>query len=566
MQEQASTTREIKINLEGIGHVLSDRLIAVPAHQRSFAWEDRQVLDFFTDIDQSIKDGADEYFMGSIVLISDKVASGRPQLVDGQQRLAVAIILLAAVRDYFAIADDSQRADAIEAKYLFNRDVRTLDLIPRLKLNEIDHDFFIKKVLSKPDSPEREVITTKESHKRIANAAKLAREHIRTLSSETKDSTASIMDLVEYLDKKVNIIYVDVPDHSNAFRIFETLNDRGLDLAISDLLKNYLFHQSGNRIEETKERWISMLGTLELVGGEEITVQYVRHFWSSRHGLTRERDLYDSIKKEVASKQSSITFVTELAENAKIYSGIINTDQDIWDIYGQTSKDHMKTLNVMGMIQIRPLLLSILKSFEVKEIKNSMALFVSWAVRFLIVGGLGGGTLENHYSILAKDISDGKIKNTKQLKAALHTIVPTDIVFQQAFSTCRVTKQALARYYLVTLQKQSNSSYGSELVPNTDIDQVNLEHILPQTPSDAWGSIDLEAAKSLYKRLGNMTLLKSKLNSSMGNKGFSQKKEEYEKSQFSLTKQVAQYSKWDEVEINERQKKLAELALKTWPI
>jgi len=566
MPDQASTTREIKINLEGIGHVLSDRLIAVPAHQRSFAWEDRQVLDFLNDIDQSIKDEADEYFMGSIVLIRDKVVSDRPQLVDGQQRLAVAIILLAAVRDYFSTIDDSQRADAIEAKYLFNRDVRTLELIPRLKLNEIDHDFFIKKVLSKPDSSEREVIKTKESHKRIANAAKLAREHIIKVSSETKDSTASIMDLVEYLDKKVNIIYVDVPDHSNAFRIFETLNDRGLDLAISDLLKNYLFHQSGNRIEETKERWISMLGTLELVGGEEITVQYVRHFWSSKHGLTRERELYDSIKNEVASKQSSITFITELAENAKIYSGIINTDQDIWDTYGQTSKDHMRTLNVMGMIQIRPLLLSILRSFEVKEIKKSMALFVSWAVRFLIVGGLGGGTLENHYSTLAKDISDGKINSTKQLKAALHKIVPTDVEFQQAFSTCTVTKQALARYYLMTLQKQSNGSNGAELVPNTDIDQVNLEHILPQTPSDAWGSIDLETAKSLYKRLGNMTLLKTKLNSSIGNEGFSKKKKEYKKSQFSLTKQVAQYKKWDEVEINERQKELAKLALKTWPI
>ncbi|MCR4263849.1 MAG: DUF262 domain-containing protein, partial [Candidatus Roizmanbacteria bacterium] len=415
MANSTTTIKEIKTSLEGIGHVLSDRQIAVPAHQRSYAWEERQVTDLFHDLDDAMKEEVDEYFLGSIVVIRDKSDSDRLQLLDGQQRLATTTILLAAMRDYFWENTEKERAETIESKYLFMKDLRSQELIPRLRLNQIDHDFFTKHILSKPDSKDRKIVPSKDSHERITRAAELAKEHINAIAKVSNDAVNRLIDIVDYIDSKIPVICVEVPDHANAFRIFETLNDRGLDLAISDLLKNYLFHLSDNRIDETQDRWISMLGTLDTVGGEGITVQYIRHFWSSKYGLTRERDLYDKIKQQITSKQKAINFATELADNAKMYAAIINTDHEIWTTYGSTTKTYMATLNLMGMIQIRPLLLSILRSFTPAEVKNSLKMFVSWATRFLIVGGLGGGTLENYYSDLAKTINEGKIKTASQL-------------------------------------------------------------------------------------------------------------------------------------------------------
>ena len=82
---------------------------------------------------------------------------------------------------------------------------------------------------------------------------------------------------MDYLETNLKVILVTAPDDSNAFVIFETLNDRGLELAISDLLKNYLFHKSGEKIEETKNRWLSMVVVLESASDDPLIVTYLRY-------------------------------------------------------------------------------------------------------------------------------------------------------------------------------------------------------------------------------------------------------------------------------------------------
>ena len=88
----------IRINLDGIGHALADRYLSVPAYQRSYAWEEKQITDLFADIANAIAKGKQEYFLGSIVVIDKE--NGQ-EVVDGQQRLATISILLSAIRDYF---------------------------------------------------------------------------------------------------------------------------------------------------------------------------------------------------------------------------------------------------------------------------------------------------------------------------------------------------------------------------------------------------------------------------------------------------------------------------------
>lgn len=83
---------EMKIVLEGIGHALSDNLLAVPIHQRSYAWEDQHINDLLQDIGSAISKNENEYFLGSIVVA--RGTGDRPEVVDGQQRLATTTILL----------------------------------------------------------------------------------------------------------------------------------------------------------------------------------------------------------------------------------------------------------------------------------------------------------------------------------------------------------------------------------------------------------------------------------------------------------------------------------------
>lgn len=555
---------QIDIKLEGIGHVVSDNSLSVPRYQRSYAWEERQVGELFQDIATAIGEKEKEYFLGSIVVMNEP--PNRPEVVDGQQRLATTSILLCAIRDYFYKNGDRTRADDIENKYLVKRDLRTQEKVPRLQLNESDHDFYQKRVLSRPDDKAREIAPQKNSHKRLAHALTLAERHVESVVSLSNKPGDKLIDWVEYIELKARVIMVRVPDYANAFTIFETLNDRGLDLAISDLLKNYLFHLSGDRINEAQQRWVSMFATLEAIEGEDIIVDYIRHLWSSKNGITREKDLFDKIKKNITSKQIAIDFSNELASSARLYAAILNTDHEIWTQYGQTARGHMTTLNLMGMVQIRPLLLAVLDKFTDKEVQCSLRLLVSWAARFLVVGGLGGGTLETHYSQRAKEVRDGSIKHSKDLMSAMLGVVPPDSQFLASFSVASVSKSSLARYYLRALEKQAKNEKDPELVPNPNEEEVNLEHILPQNPSTQWSGVDAETAKSFYRRLGNLALLKSQINSQVGSDGFKDKVVFYKKSNFLLTSGLSQYTSWGTREIEERQKKLAELAVKAWPL
>jgi uncharacterized protein with ParB-like and HNH nuclease domain len=289
-----STLDRMRIDLEGIGHALSDKKLQVPVYQRVYAWQMEHVTELFQDIGSAIFGGAAEYFVGSIVVSSK--GTDRPEVVDGQQRLATTTILLSAIRDYFFNTGDTDRASDLERKYLKERDLRTQEEVPRFRLNKIDDDFFRKRVLATPESAERNIKPSKESHELISQAASLAAKHVQNIISTSNKPVDRLLDWVEYLDSHVRVIWVDVPDDANAFVIFETLNDRGLDLSITDLLKNYLFGLSGDRIEEIQQYWITMMGVLEEAGGDDIAVTYIRHFWSSMYGLTRERDFMPTLR------------------------------------------------------------------------------------------------------------------------------------------------------------------------------------------------------------------------------------------------------------------------------
>lgn len=218
------------------------------------------------------------------------------------------------------------------------------------------------------------------------------------------------------------------------------------------------------------------------------------------------------------------------------------------------------------MSQIRPLLIAILERFSDSDVAEAFRLLESAAVRFQIVGGVGGGTLEKIYSDTAKAVFDGGIKTPKEILAGFTTL-PTDSAFRQAFSVTQISRQNLARYYLMRLEAALAGSAVQELVPNPSTGHINLEHVLPQTLSESWQSFwKSDVARGYQKRLGNLALLNSKENSKTGNEEFSKKLEAYARSSIILTKRISEFTDWNPESIDTRQKQMAELALKAWPI
>jgi hypothetical protein len=188
----------------------------------------------------------------------------------------------------------------------------------------------------------------------------------------------------------------------------------------------------------------------------------------------------------------------------------------------------------------------------------------AWSVRFLIVGR--GGFLDTNYARAAHEVGKGKITTVKQLREFMTDVIPTDAVFEAAFMDARVEKGYLARYYLRALEMKQKDDPQPELVPNEEEEEINLEHVLPENPESNWPEIDPELAAAYYNRIGNMVLLKAKKNSTVGNDSFADKKKVLASSAFILTSQVGKTKQWDKAKIQDRQKKLAKLAVETWPL
>lgn len=554
---------KIKISLEGIGQLLKVNKLEVPKYQRDYAWEEKHVEDFFGDVSNAIRNNEPEYFVGSIVVKTNQ--TGRAEVVDGQQRLATTTILINAIKDIFEEQKDDKRATQISNDYIMSRDLRTEEVVPHLILNQTDRDYFTKTILG--DAGSSRTTKLKLSHSKLLCAKQILSEKIKTIFSASNNDYEVLIDWIEYLSQKVRVIWVEVPDYSNAFTIFETLNDRGLDLAISDLLKNYLFHKSGNSIEKTQQNWLSMASVLEAAEDESIIVPYIKYLWSSFNGNVREKELYNEIKNKLKSKQSATDFANNLATNSTLYVAILFSDHNYWSSYSDATRDNIKTINLLGMVQVRPILLSILTSFNKKEIENSIKSLVSIIVRLLVTGTLSSGVFERQFSISAMKVRENEITNIKELISSLKPILPGDKSFGEGFEKFNVSKSTLSKYLLSTLENHMRNNTGAELVPNTDASIVNLEHILPKTLTDDWSQFSEEDHKTYVKRLGNQTLLSAKSNSKLGNMSYFDKKNVYDKSDFLITKSISDtYKNWTVEDIQKRQNKFAEIALKCWPL
>jgi hypothetical protein len=555
----------LEVHPDAIGHTLRDRLLTVPVYQRSYSWQIEQVTDFWRDLRSAMVVPDPEYFIGTLVSAPDE-ATGRHMIIDGQQRLATTTMLLAAIRNAYRDGGENSRAETVERNYIAAPDLDTDELQPRLRLNSEDDNFFYNLVIA-DRSEDVDTAPTYQSHHRILESYQLLQQWVDQSVKEAGPNWQALLSAwVKFLNEDVRVILVDVPNEAGAFQIFETLNDRGLDLTIADLLKNYLFSLSGSRLEVVKRSWTGAVSTLDISSENEMFVTFLRHYWSSNYGAVRERDLYKSIRDRIRSAQQAVDFAEQLMKSSRLYSALLSSDHEYWSEHGTSLKTDIETLLRLGLEQNRPLLLAAMQHFRPGELRKVIRATISWSVRGLVVGGIGGGTTERYYSETAVKIRNGTVKGLSDLFKDLSPIIPSDLDFENGFKQMRVTSPRLARYYLLAIERYGTGDKEPELIPNDDEGQVNLEHIFPKNPQPAdWPNFSPDETNEWAPRLGNLVLLRKTANARLGNKAFTDKVQVIRRSDLSLTSMVAQDSDWSPATIRKRQDSLAQTALKVWP-
>jgi hypothetical protein len=348
--------------------------------------------------------------------------------------------------------------------------------------------------------------------------------------------------------------------------MFETLNERGLRTSQSDLVKNYLFGRAADRLPEVQQKWALMRGALETIEDEDITIAFLRHALTIIDGFVRETHVYDVVQKIAKAPQPAVTFAGQLETLANTYVAVHNAEHEKWNKYSDSTRRAVDVLNLFDIKPSRPLMLAIAQKLPDKEAERAFRFCVSLSVRLMIASSTRTGTVEEGLAVAAHKVFEGEISTTDELKRELAGLTPSDNTFATAFEVATVSNRKLARYYLRSMELSAKNEAEPWHIPNDDRSMINLEHVLPEKPEGNWPQFNDDQVRLYYKRIGNLCLMRASENSTMRSESFAVKKPIFEASPYVLTKQIAEATDWTTVEITERQKTLAGIAVKTWPI
>jgi hypothetical protein len=218
-------------------------------------------------------------------------------------------------------------------------------------------------------------------------------------------------------------------------------------------------------------------------------------------------------------------------------------------------------------------MLAVASKFTPTEVYKAFRTFVSWTVRFLISGGSRSGKVEKAIGDNALAVKEGRIKTARDLAARFRKVIPGDSKFHTAFCTKSLSNGRQARFILRELESERRGGQPDALLaPIADTSVLSLEHILPKNlAAQGWDHFTADERKLYCKRIGNLVLLNAKDNGALGDKSFATKRPVIENSKnIFLTADVLARTesnrRWTKNEISDRQRVLADLAVRRWAL
>jgi uncharacterized protein with ParB-like and HNH nuclease domain len=532
----------------------------IPKFQRDYTWETEQWDDLWQDILQLVSEDETEHYMGYLVLQTSD--NKNYYIIDGQQRLTtISIIILAVLKSLEDLVksdtekeSNQKRKETLHNSYIGTIDPVTLITNNKLKLNRNSDDYYRNYIVLLKELPIR---NTNASQKHM-------RECFQWYYDRIKKKFKTGFELASFIDGIVDKLFftvIKVSDQLNAFKVFETLNARGVQLSSSDLLKNYLFsivdetHPHKNEIEELEKLWSGIIGKLGTLKFED----YLRYYWNSSHKTVSKKNLFKTIKYEIKTTEQTFALLRDLLETVDLYIALSDPNDDFWNEFKEV-KDSLSELKMFQIKQTNSVLISAFKNLEKNQFIKLLKASVVISFRYNIIGGLNPNEQEEVYNSLALKINREKIFLNKDLEK----IYVNDENFVSDFSS-KQFKNTTRNHRIVKYIYSKIELYKYQNEISCDSDLYTIEHILPESADEIWGGFsDEEINRSVY-RLGNLTLLEKKLNREAGTLAFNEKVTFFNQSNCNITKVISEhYESWNEDKISARQKQLAKEAKSIW--
>lgn len=573
----------------------------IPAYQRRYAWGHRQQRELFDDL--RLLASGDTHLLGTVLFLSEtyKIGINQLELVDGQQRVTTITILMRILARRFEQEQNEKTAQKI-VELLQCQGVDG-QVMPKLQLGDLDHGDYVS-IMDGGD------ISEVENHC-LSGAYVYFSDWVEKLS---------VNELNAFFHKLMNsasIIRLDVGAAKDAYKLFETINNRGLRLKPTDIIKNFLLGHASSlpagTLDKVKDDWRKLIVALDGLDSDDFFRQwlagklhrkvtktklvadfkayYLRHvqeaesiteFMSST--IKDDEDEEDSEDVAITGEEDEATeasakikkvkltaFAKALRQSAELYAELLSHSTEsskvnrhianLWRI--KAFQAFTWLLDMFGRegldekTQVR--LLKALEAFMMRRHiceKRSNELETIFA-------GLTGIADEDYEKAVMEILRD-------------HT--PDDDEFESSFALFPFVPAVIdrARYALEMFEYQAIGHKNEYYL--ADPDELELEHIIPKAADKAstkkdfgdWPSYLGEGWKAKHTKMlhhiGNMTLLADELNVVASNNPFLAKRREYAKSNIQLTKDLVCLGQFKFKQVEARSKAFAKQAVEIWRV
>lgn len=524
-------------------------LYLVPNFQRPYSWSADQFQDFWDDVALARSD----FFFGSTVTW---VSEPRPlfndtySIIDGQQRLTTSAIALSVVRDAFhAIAESADGVSDSDGTIATNQATTTQRYLiitdddgvsyPVLTRSE---GMFYEKIQNRNAIPSK--AKWNKSAERIGEA-RLFFEGCVLQEIYGRSHSAQIERLKEIRANilKARIIQVELATEEDGFLIFETLNTRGADLRLADLLKNLLIRGGAANEMDRKaiaERWDRLVDRVQDGRtGPDVADRFIWQSWNSRRSAVKEPELYKDIGGLLrGGSLTHLSYLEELEVDSVTYEWLqleqIQTQPTVKNVRRAFSVpefvDSIRALAVFGVSVANSTIFAIARKYEestlvkVADLIEVLSLVEKFHFQFtaLTNSGSTGGTRAryNRFAVrLEAATSRDEVKNAiADLRIKLQASLPSQDLARKAFRDLfyapkvKLTQaqKFRARKNFVTYVLLSFARDAKLLPAGQDFASWTIEHVKPQSE----GTTDCH--DPVYA-IGNLMLLTKEFNVDQGN-------------------------------------------------
>ena len=560
----------------------------IPRFQRDYAWTKEQCESLWTDWKNLVDTNSTAHFLGPMVVVRIENQGKKFLVIDGQQRITTLQMIISLIRDRWVELNPGKKQTDMGPKPYEDICKSLIENGAPLYKKVFTPNFYIAEtfmnyIQRELDDVERKKFTDlkklteqeRDHAEELFYAYRYFRDEIEGLNFDQ---------LLNYEQRLLNdflVLRIDAVEIDNAFVLFDTLNNRGLDLTQGDLVKNYLFQQMGevvasqvsNEVAKVLQDWDSIAEKVSLVKLDN----FLRYFLIIKlNSKIQKETIFKKIQSQYQGKQAVKQLIKELMDFSDLFALIEGNDK-FSGIYKDELNAMFEDLGDLEQSTQAVFLLAALKRFnnyEKKEHYTKLSIAVRAAeilsFRFLVCGR-NAQDIENIWRegaivLLASSKSDQEALD--QALEFLKGSLPSNEELKSELSNKVIRSSKFARYIL---RKIENARKAGNVWVLAGSSKLDVEHIAPKSPDGEhdWRFVmagDLNYRSAIYL-IGNQTLLSRGPNRKAKNAEFEKKKKIYleEKEDLpTITQDILKNKKWNQAAVVKRSKDLAIESLNVW--